>query len=93
MRKLLVTGIAVTFAGLCLLCALLTRKRDETQLAWLIASVAAGVQLWKTHAAGSYVEWYYPFVLIGLFCGGGPETEPEPVTSPEDPSAAAGRVA
>lgn len=89
----LTSRVFMAFAGLCVLGALLARGRDETQLAWLIASVCAGVQLWKTHAAGSYVEWYYPFVLVGLFCGGGPQASPESLTNPEDPSAAAGRVA
>src|SRR5205085_1610658 len=35
--------------------------------ALLAAAIAAAVQLWKTQATGTYVEWYYPLLLIGLF--------------------------
>jgi hypothetical protein len=55
-------------AALSLLGFVLGRGRTVPQLAMLTASLAAAVQLWKTHATGSYVEWYYPFLLIGMFC-------------------------
>jgi hypothetical protein len=42
------------------------RRLSVAQLAGLTAMLTAGIQLWKTHAAGSYVEWYYPFLLIAL---------------------------
>ena len=45
----------------------LARERSVPQLACLIAAVAASIQLWKSHAGGTYVEWYLPFLLIGLF--------------------------
>jgi hypothetical protein len=45
----------------------MARGRSMTQLALLTAAVAIAVQLWKSHAGGSYVEWYYAFLLIGLF--------------------------
>ena len=45
----------------------LARGRSLAQLAFLIASVASAVQLWKSHAGGTYVEWYLPFLLIGMF--------------------------
>lgn len=83
----------LSFFGLSILAAFLAYRRDEVQFAFLVAAVSAGVQLWKTHAAGSYVEWYLPFMLIGLFCGGGPLRDEPAATSPEDPSEAAGRVA
>ncbi len=57
---LLVTAVS-------LLGFLFGRRRRPAQLALLTAAVAATVQLWKTHATGSYVEWYYPFLLLGLF--------------------------
>jgi len=57
----------ILFAGLCLAGFFLARGRSVQQLAALTAMLAAGVQLWKTHAAGTYVEWYYPFLLIALF--------------------------
>jgi hypothetical protein len=44
----------------------MARGRTITQLAFLTAAVAIAVQLWKSHAGGTYVEWYYPFFLIGL---------------------------
>jgi hypothetical protein len=43
-----------------------TRPRSVAQLAGMTAMLTASIQLWKTHAAGSYVEWYYPFLLIAL---------------------------
>jgi hypothetical protein len=42
------------------------RTRSIPQLAALTAMLTAAVQLWKTHAAGSYVEWYYPFLIVAL---------------------------
>jgi hypothetical protein len=55
----------------------LARGRTLPQLAGLVAAVGAAVQLWKTHAQGSYVEWYYPLLLIALFAaaGAGGDTE------------------
>lgn len=45
----------------------MARGRTVTQFAFLTAAVAIAVQLWKSHAGGTYVEWYLPFLLIGLF--------------------------
>ena len=45
----------------------MARNRTTTQLAFLTAAIAIAIQLWKSHAGGTYVEWYYPFLLIGLF--------------------------
>jgi hypothetical protein len=42
--------------------------RAAAQLALMIAAVAMGAELWKIHATATYVTWYYPFLLIGLFC-------------------------
>jgi hypothetical protein len=44
----------------------LARNRSVPQLAFLTAAVIIAVQIWKSHAGGTYVEWYYPFLLIGL---------------------------
>ena len=44
----------------------MSRGRSVTQFAFLTAAVAIAAQLWKSHAGGTYVEWYYPFFLIGL---------------------------
>jgi hypothetical protein len=54
--------------GLSLLTFFLARGKSLGQLAFLLASVTAAIQLWKTHAAGTYVEWYYPLLLIGFLC-------------------------
>jgi hypothetical protein len=56
------------FAIVSALAFFLVRGRDKVQFALLIAFVAAAIQLWKTHAGGTYVEWYLPFLLIGIFC-------------------------
>jgi len=45
----------------------LSKGRSLPQLAFLIAAIASGIQLWKSHAGGTYVEWYLPFLLIGMF--------------------------
>jgi hypothetical protein len=44
----------------------LVRGRTISQFAFLTAALILAVQLWKSHAGGTYVEWYYPFFLIGL---------------------------
>jgi hypothetical protein len=51
----------------------LARGRTVAQFAFLTAAVPIAIQLWKSHAGGTYVEWYLPFLLIGLF--GGAQTE------------------
>jgi hypothetical protein len=48
----------------------MARGRTVTQFAFLTAAIAIAVQLWKSHAGGTYVEWYYPFFLIGLLAWG-----------------------
>jgi len=45
----------------------MARGRSIQQFALLTASIAIAVQLWKSHAGGTYVEWYLPFFLIGIF--------------------------
>src|SRR4029077_13367064 len=54
-------------AALSILGFFLARNRRPAQLAFLLAAIAAAVQLWKTQATGTYVEWYYPLLLIGIF--------------------------
>ena len=55
------------FGGLALLGFVLARGRDVARLAALTAMLGAAVQLWKTHAAGTYVEWYLPLLLIAIY--------------------------
>jgi hypothetical protein len=54
------------FSTWCMAAFFLVRGRSQPEFALMLASLAAALQLWKTHAAGTYVEWYYPFLLIGL---------------------------
>ena len=56
----------ILFATFCLTLSYLARGRSVAQLAGLTAAAAAAVQLWKTHATGSYVEWYLPFLMLAL---------------------------
>lgn len=56
----------LAFAALCVAAAFWARGRTVPQLAALTAMLAAAIQLWKTHATGSYVEWYLPFLIIAL---------------------------
>ena len=58
----------LVYAAFCLAMFFLARGRSLAQLAGLTAALTAGVQLWKTHAAGSYVEWYLPFLIVALLC-------------------------
>ena len=75
------TPVFLLAAGFSALGFLLGRRRTPAQLALLTASIVACVQLWKHHASGTYVEWYYPFLLIGIFAR--PRTAPaEAATGP-----------
>jgi len=47
------------------------QRRGPAQFALIVAAVAIGAQLWKIHATGTYVTWYYPFLLVGFLCGPG----------------------
>ena len=56
----------IAFGMLCLAAAYWARGRSIAQLAALTAMLGSAFQLWKTHATGSYVEWYLPFLIIAL---------------------------
>jgi hypothetical protein len=56
----------------------IARGRSQVQLAALTAAIAIAIQLWKSHAGGSYVEWYYPFFLIAMFCSSKTLNQAEP---------------
>lgn len=45
----------------------MARGRREGDLALLVGALSIGAQLWKIHATGTYVAWYYPFLLLGFF--------------------------
>lgn len=46
------------------------RRTSPQQLALLTGALAILAQWSKIHGTGVYVNWYYPFFLIGLFAGG-----------------------
>lgn len=56
----------IVFSMLCALSFMLVRGKEKAQFALLIAFLAAAIQLWKTHAGGTYVEWYLPFLITGI---------------------------
>lgn len=47
---------------------IVARGRTPAQFALIVATLAMGAELWKIHATATYVTWYYPFLLLGLFC-------------------------
>ena len=44
----------------------LTRRRPARALALMSAAVIIGANLLKIHPTGTYVAWFYPFLLIGF---------------------------
>lgn len=51
----------------CAALAWLPRRKSEYQLAALGAAALLGVQFWKSHMGGHYIEWYMPWLIITLF--------------------------
>jgi hypothetical protein len=86
-RFAMITPVFLLAAGFGAAGFLLGRRRTPGQLAFLTASTVACVQLWKHHASGTYVEWYYPLLLIGIFAskpedaesGGGEDQAAPPI--------------
>ena len=62
----LIRPSVIFFAIFMALSFFLARGRNLPQFASLTAAVIIAVQIWKSHAGGTYVEWYYPFFLIGI---------------------------
>ena len=87
-RFRMLTPVFLLAAGFSAAGFLLGRRRTPAQLAFLTAATIACVQLWKHHASGTYVEWYYPLLLIGVFAGVRPPdgTEP-PIVAASAPAA------
>jgi hypothetical protein len=50
----------------------LTRRRAAHALALVSAAVIIGANLLKIHPTGTYVAWFYPFLLIGFLIDTGP---------------------
>lgn len=53
------------FSGYLVGTAVLARRVDAIGLALLTATAALGANIWRIPGTGSYMNWYYPFVLIG----------------------------
>jgi len=75
----------LAFAALCVAAAFWARGRTVPQLAALTAMLASAIQLWKTHATGSYVEWYLPFLIVALLGAAGSGLQGEPANHPASP--------
>jgi MFS family permease len=46
--------------------AIMARNAGVVGLALLTGAVTLGANIWKIHATGAYLAWYYPFLLIGM---------------------------
>jgi hypothetical protein len=66
----------LVFASLSAAGFWLARGRSLAQLAALTAMVGAAVQLWKTHGGGTYVGWFFPFLLVALLARPASVTDP-----------------
>ena len=56
----------VLFYSFALSCFFLARRRGQHALALLSAAVVIGANVVKIHSTGTYVAWFYPFLLLGL---------------------------
>jgi hypothetical protein len=65
----LTTPAFLAFVAFACGCFVLARRRPVPALALLTAAVVIGANLLKVHPTGTYVAWYYPFLLIGFLIG------------------------
>lgn len=63
----LAAPVMLLFFAFAIACFLLARRRGARELALLSAAIVIGANLVKIHATGTYVSWFYPFLLLGLF--------------------------
>jgi hypothetical protein len=61
--------IFLIFLALCAASCWWVRRGGLTSLAAATVVLGAGVQLWKTHGGGTYIEWYLPFLILALVAG------------------------
>jgi hypothetical protein len=59
--------VFLSFLGLVVAGFWIARRRTPQQLALATAAIAIAASLLKIHSTGTYVEWSYPFLLLGLF--------------------------
>ena len=61
------TPVFLAFLGLVVAGFWIARRRTPQQLALLTAAIAIAASIIKIHSTGTYVEWGYPFLLLGFF--------------------------
>jgi len=59
--------VFLSFLGLVVAGFWIARRRTPQQLVLATAAIAIAASLLKIHSTGTYVEWSYPFLLLGLF--------------------------
>lgn len=64
------TPVFLAVAGLAALALVPARGASPQQLALLSGAIASLVGVWKILGTGVYVNWYYPFLLLGFFAHG-----------------------
>ena len=67
----------------CVGIAFWPKNKSEASLIALSAAVLLGTQLWKTHAGGTYIEWYLPWLImtftgVSSLRGNDPENSDDP---------------
>ena len=62
----LTTPAFLAFVAFACGCFALARRRAAPALALLTAAVVIGANLLKIHPTGTYIAWFYPFLLIGF---------------------------
>ena len=63
----LASPVMLLFFAFALSCFFLARRRGEQALALLSAAIVIGSNVVKIHSTGTYVAWFYPLLLLGLF--------------------------
>jgi len=77
----LTTPTYVMLFGLVAITFVMARRASPVGLALLTASVALAFSIIKIQPSGTYVAWAYPFLLIGILCGGVAKSEDAPPLS------------
>jgi hypothetical protein len=57
----------LSFFAFTIACFFAARRRGARELALLSAAIVIGANVVKIHSTGTYVSWFYPFLLLGLF--------------------------
>jgi hypothetical protein len=70
----LTAPVMLLFFAFAIACFFAARRRGARELALLSAAIVIGANLVKIHATGTYVSWFYPFLLLGLLLPARPDT-------------------